>query len=131
MAQEYIVNPCVGFNNIQLNEKREDVRRKLVQFNEFKKNKFSQNTSDDFGDFHVYYDENDTIEAIEFFEGNVYLNNEIIFPSSQIKLYNYLRKNDECTTLQDDSIFSEALCISAYAPGDEVESLLIFRTGYY
>jgi len=131
MAQEYIVNPCVGFNNVQLNEKREDVRIKLGQFNEFKKNKFSKNTSDDFGDIHVYYDENDTVEAVEFFEGEVFIRSDKLFPIDKTSLFEILKEIDNNTVLTEDSISSKELCISAYAPGEKAESLLIYREDYF
>jgi len=45
---------------------RETVRRKENgEYKEFRKNKFSKNTTDDFGAFHAFYDETDRLEAIE------------------------------------------------------------------
>lgn len=131
MERKYKLDPCKGFDNIKFSEKRDDVRMKLGQHKEFKKNIFSKNSSDDFGDFHAYYDENNTLEAVEFFEGNVYLAGDKLFPNSKSALFEILKKSDGNAALTEDSISSSTLYISVYAPDEKAESLLIHREGYF
>ena len=76
--------PLVGVNGVVFGMPRAEVREALkMHFIEFNKNKFSQNTSDDFGVAHVYYDADDLCEAIEVFpEVNVSIAGRTVFPGA-------------------------------------------------
>lgn len=60
--------PLLGINGVLFGMTREEVRRVLgPSFVEFKKNKFSHNTADDYGVAHIYYDAENKCDAVEVF----------------------------------------------------------------
>lgn len=66
---KFSVNPNEYVGNIKFGQTRDEVRRLLTGFKkEFKKNKYSRNTTDDFGYCHVFYDVENRVNAVEFFE---------------------------------------------------------------
>ena len=67
MKKTFTITPFTSVGNIYFGANRDDVRNILGQFTEFRKTRFSKNTTDDFGGLHVYYSEEDTVDAIEFF----------------------------------------------------------------
>ena len=99
----FTFNPFVGTDHILFDEERESVR-KIGDYSEFKKNKFSKNTTDDFGGFHVYYNEVNRVEAIEFFPDTslIYMEKDL-FTLSPIVLAALLN-DQECTN--EDSFLS-------------------------
>jgi len=131
MKRTYVIEPFRGFNEIRFDDPREDVRKKFGAFKEFKKNRFSKNITDDFGDFHAFYDESNTLQAVEFFEGEVCLNGDRLFPNTKEGLIAILSCLDNEAVSTAESVESKMLGINAYAPGDTVETLLIYRQGYY
>ena len=61
-------NPLTNVGPVKLGATREAVRAAAgPEFEEFAKSSSSENTTDDYGSFHVYYDENDTCVAVEVF----------------------------------------------------------------
>ena len=51
---------------------RANVRKLLGKFSTFIKSKFSENSTDDFGYCHAYYNKSDQLIAIEFFRKQIY-----------------------------------------------------------
>ena len=131
MNKTYKFMPYEGFESVSFEESREDARTKLGTYKEFRKTKFSKNTTDDFGDFHVFYDENNAVQAVEFFGGEVILNNDKLLPNTKKGLLETLTKFDEKALATPESVESKLLGVNAYAPGDIVEAILIYRKGYY
>ena len=131
MHYTYVVEPYKGFNDVSFGELRNTVRKKLGVYTDFKKNKFSKNTADDFGNLHTFYDEKNTLEAVEFFKGELYLEGRKLFPTKKDELFTVLSNTDHEAIVSNDSVESKMLGIHAYAPSDTVESLLIYRVGYY
>jgi len=79
---KWTIKPLVSVGKIKFGMKREDVHKSFSEkYTEFKKSKSSKNLTDDYGNFHVYYDSDDKVEAVEIFEGiKVILNDKTIFP---------------------------------------------------
>ena len=117
--------------NIILGSDRETVRNNNGNFKEFRKSIISRNTSDDFKSFHVYYNPDNTVSAVEFFrESNLYFCNIPLFS----KTYNELK-----TLLMDSNIIEDSssliyktLGFSIYSPDkNQIESVIVFEKGYY
>ena len=76
--------PNISIGDIKFGMDRKAVRMLFEnKYTEFKKTPLSKNTTDDFGAFHVYYDNDDKCEAIEVFEDTeILLNDTVIFPNA-------------------------------------------------
>lgn len=125
----YIVTPLEGFNDVRYGMSREEVRRILgTPIREFKKTKYSKNTTDDFGMYHIYYDSNNRFEAVEFFEGaSICDNRGNAFPKTAealTKLPYHFESDSESYICFDSSI-------GIYAPSGNIESILFGVNGYF
>ncbi len=119
--------PLKEVNGVKFGMNRAEVRQILGEAKEFKKSKYSVNTTDDFGFCHVFYDENDKCEAIEIFDAEVVVDNILVFPSNienAKKMFKDLEK-------KDDSYISVKSSVGIYAPNNNVESILFGAEGYY
>lgn len=78
--EKFNIYPYIGVGSIKFGDARSNVRTLFGDYKEYKKSKFSRNTTDDFGTFHVFYDTNDCVEAIEFYKGSkiYFLDTELI-----------------------------------------------------
>ncbi|MFV0520080.1 MAG: hypothetical protein ACK5LY_07370 [Lachnospirales bacterium] len=116
-------------NNIKFGIDRNEVRTLMGDvFKEFKKNKFSKNTTDDYEYCHVFYDEDNKFEAIEFFEDTeVYIDEKLIFPNT-LNTVKILFDN-----IEEDygSFISKENSIAFYCPNNVVECVLIGCKNYY
>ena len=123
--------PFKSVGNICFNDTRKEVRNKCGDFKEFKKSKYSKNTTDDFRLYHVYYDENNIVEAVEVFAGvDVEYMNVSLFLLTYKELKNML--NDEKIECDSTGAIFHTHGISAYVPDEtKIESLLFFKNGYY
>jgi len=127
--ERWIVEPLKSVNGIEFGTKREIVREKIKKdYKEFKKNKFSKNTTDDYGTFHMFYNEKNSLIAVEIFRDiEVVVKNEIVFPGSLDKIKTiipFLEKDDGCYCC---SIFS----VGVTAPEGMIESIVFGEQGYY
>lgn len=128
----YEIIPYKRVGAIEFGYEREKVRKILGDFTEFKKTKKSQNTSDDFGHLHVFYNQENKCEAIELFpEADVFMDRFNVFYMSVTEIKRQLQVIDPEMEVDDDTITSLKYGISVYAPGEEVESILAFVKGYY
>lgn len=127
-TKKIIAKPLIEVAGIKFGDTREMVRKVLGEAKEFKKSKFSKNTTDDFGFCHVFYNSDNTCEAIELFEDAiVYIGEQIIFPTSleQAKkiIGDFLKDGDGYTNVEKS--------IGIYAPNEKMESILFGADGYY
>lgn len=120
--------PKVSVNGIPFGEHREAVRKSFGSCKEFKKSPFSTNTADDFGDFHIFYDQNNCFEAIEIFEAEVIIDNKTFFPGT---LSNALTAIADLTSEEQDYWESKKQSVGLCAPDSQIESVLFGKTGYY
>ena len=116
--------PLEEVNGIKFGTGRDKVREKLGAYKEFKKTPFSENSTDDFGYCHVYYDNENKFEAIEIFDAEVYIGDRKVFPVSVDDLSDII---DDF----DDELISISKSIGIYAPDNEPESILFGCKGYY
>lgn len=120
--------PLKEVSGVKFGMKRADVRAILGKAKEFKKSKFSKNTTDDFGFCHVFYNADDECEAVEIFDGvQVTVDGTVVFPSDINAARKVLGEFRE-----DDGGFTNiSKSIGIYAPYGKMESILFGETGYY
>lgn len=123
------VTPLEGFNNIRFGTNRDDVRNTLnLEFREFRKTKYSKNTTDDYGVFHLYYDMKNKLEAIEIVgEIDVDIMGGKVFPGNINQLKNLITDLRQDGNYYESNIFS----IGVVANDNEIESILFGKVGYY
>lgn len=125
----WTANPLTSVGPIKLGSTREAVRKAAgPEFEEFRKSPSSENTTDDYGSFHVYYDENDTCVAVEVFpEIEVAVDGEVVFPTTLERAMVAIPSLER----DDDGLISTEQSIGVYAPYSEMESILFGVRGYY
>ncbi len=122
------VEPLKKVDKIEFGMERDAVRKLYGEYEEFKKSEYSENTTDDFGNFHVYYDENNKCEAVEIFDDvEVTVNGEIIFP---VKIEE-AEKIESSFVRDEEGLISIEKSIGIYAPDENMESVLFGKKGYY
>ena len=126
---KWIATPLVVINWVKFGMPRSEVRTVLGgKYKEFKKSKFSKNTTDDFGICHVLYNKDDKCEAVEVFrECEVSVNGKLVFPLDISSVKKQVNDLEEDT----GSYISKKLSIGIYAPGGTPESILFGEVGYY
>jgi hypothetical protein len=108
---------------------RDEVHRLLgAECVEFKKNKFSKNTSDDYKKFHIFYTPDNKVDALEFFDDvEIIMEGKVIFPihSAEIeKLIPHIEKEGNYYTQAGKSIGIEV-------NSGKAESILVGAKGYF
>lgn len=118
---------CVG--GIELGVSRSAVREASgIPRKEFKKTPLSTNTTDDFGAFHVYYDDDDCCEAVEFFDDvEVEVAGNVVFPVTPEEAQRVIPS----LVPDGDGLISIEESIGIYAPDGTMESILFGVKGYY
>lgn len=126
---KFIIIPNKSVGEILFGIERNEVKNILTGFKgEFKKSRFSKNTTDDFGYCHVFYDSNDRCNAIEFFSKS-----KLIY--KDLNLFDL--GVDEIRELFPDikeeygSYISQKSSIGIVFEGNAVESVLIGCENYY
>ena len=126
---KWSATPLEEINGIKFGMSRSEVRKVVgSEYKEFRKNKFSKTTTDDFGICHVFYNLDDKCEAVEVFsECEISVSGEVIFP------LDILSVKKQIPDLEEDmgSYISKKLSIGIYAPEGTPESILFGETGYY
>lgn len=127
--KQHDVKLLVGFDNVKFGMERSEVRTLLGEpVREFKKSKFSKMTTDDYSEYHIFYDKDNKFEAVEFFdEVEIKIDNNIIFPIS----IDSLTKMNYNFTSDGDGIISVEYSIGVYAPNKNPESILFAKKDYY
>lgn len=130
---KYEIKPYKSVGNINFGEERDSVRNKFGEFKEFKKNKFSKNTTDDFSVFHVFYDTENKVNAVEFFNPickEILFNDINLFSKSYEELKN--KFSDNSCEEDDCGIIFKSYGFSLYSPDKKtIESVLVFKKGYF
>lgn len=123
-----IAEPLVKVNGIKFGDSREEVRTKFGNPKVFRKNKLSLNSTDDYGCFHVYYDKDDYVVAVELFsEVEVWIGEKMVFPTT---LANARAIVPEFSA-DDCGLICVEQSISIFAPGDKMESILFGKKRYF
>ena len=129
MTRFFSIEPLLRAGRIFIGASREDVRKFMGEFTEFKKSKFSKNTTDNFGSCHVYYDQDNKVEAVEIFNNAIAeykkKNLFIISRDEIMKLF-----SSEPDTNNDDTLgYSDYGIIIGFVD-NTVDSILVSRFGY-
>jgi len=129
MKKRIDVIPLQQVYGISFGAKREKVRQHFGHYTEFHKEADSSVTTDDFGFCHVFYNDKDEMEAVEFFadEVDVYIHDLKIFPIPLEEAIEIIPDAE----LDDDGLLSKTQSIGIYAPDEEAESILFGEKGYY
>lgn len=125
----YSLNPLICVGKINIGASRSETRSAMGAYTEFKKNKFSKNTTDDFGSCHVFYDKDNNVEAVEVFKESILeykkKNLFLLNKESIISLFNVRDAKYESNTLSMPEIGIEI----SFDEGC-VDSILVTRLGY-
>ncbi len=124
--------PTIKCGELAFLTERSNVRKLLGKHSTFKKSKLSENTTDDFGFCHVYYNTSNQLIAIEFFpEADLRLYGKKLFSLSAEEFINLMKSYDEAVVIDEYSIFSKALGICAEIDEGEIKSVLVCTADYY
>ena len=136
---KFTIIPYVGVDKIHFGMQRDQVRSCLGgMFKEFRKSSDSLNTTDAFDGVHIYYNEDNCCEALEFFSPS-----EVMFNGYNIIGFAYsLGKKifeAESTAITEDAYGLDArdLGVGLYAPDYEddsealIQGVFVYRRGYY
>ncbi len=129
MSIVWNLNPCKDVNGIKFGTDREEVRRILGEnYKEYRKTEYDDETTDDYGDFHVFYDEDNKMEAIEIFEGiELQMGDAVLFPAMVEDIADLF----EDAEYDEDEFTSEGSSIGAEIEDGELVSILVGCEGYY
>jgi hypothetical protein len=132
-VSKFEIIPYNKAGNITFQLTRNAVRKLLGEFKEFKKTRLSKKTTDDFTFCHVFYDKDDKVEAVEFFEENeLVYEGKNLFSMSYNELLRFVKEKRYDFKEDGPGVIIEDLGIAAYAPNKRrIESVLVFRSGYY
>lgn len=127
--EKWEAKPLIGVGKIKFGMTRDEVRNTLgLKFNEFKKSKYSKNTTDDFGVCHVFYDEDDKCEAVEIFDDiGVTVNGLEIFPDNIDNAMVAIKD-----LVKDDyGLISISQSVGITVEAGKMEAILFGKNGYY
>jgi hypothetical protein len=126
---KWIVEPTKSVNGILFGDSREIARKKMgMEFTEFKKSKFSKNTTDDFGLCHIFYDKDNKVEAVEVFSDvEVLIGNTTVFPGG----LNQLKKLFDDLHQDGDSYISISNSVGVCLESDVIDCILFGCKDYY
>ena len=132
MKQKITVIPLVQVGKIRFGMKRDEVRQVMgAGFTEFRKTKFSKNTSDDYGYIHVFYNSENECIAVEVFNDCEITIDNTVLPAEPVAFNNWLRQHDKDAEISGDYATSLKLSIGMSALDGIVESVLFGNAGYY
>lgn len=125
----YNIKPFESVGPIVFGATRKEIREELGEFQEFKKTKFSKNTTDDFGCFHVFYDTSNRVVAIEFFRNaEVTFDNMNLFVLDKTALISLF--NDPFAIEEQDAVIFDSYGVEISFEDNEVDSVFIHSKGY-
>ncbi|MDR1042614.1 MAG: hypothetical protein LBL54_01765 [Clostridiales Family XIII bacterium] len=128
----FVLIPTIKCGEIEFLSNRARVRSLLGTYKTFLKSNTSENTTDDFGYCHAYYDSSNRIIAIEFFpEANLQYNEITLFLLTAKELTKLLESNDRDIQADNYSVLSRKLGICAEIDDDEIKSILVCTADYY
>ena len=126
--KKWIIVPNKKIGDIEFGMKRKIVREVIgEEYKEFKKNIFSKNTTDDYGEFHVYYNGSEC-EAVEIFEG------EFVYKGFNIMKLNLQKIKELFEDLKEDGenyYLSQKYSIGITMDGNKIDAILLGEKDYY
>ncbi len=127
--ERWELKPLESIGKIAFGMNRDQVHQLFGEgCREFRKSKFSKNTTDDYGRFHVFYTADDKVEAVEIFEGiEVAYGGTVVFPAALDKAEAILGSMaEDC-----GSYIQAEKSVGIYAPEKKAEAILAGKKGYY
>jgi hypothetical protein len=124
--------PTIKCGEVSFHTDRTSVRTSLGRYKTFRKSRTSENTTDDFGYCHTYYNQSEQLIAIEFFpETDLRYEGYELFKLTSAELASLICSNDAETI--DDSYYltSKKLGIGAEFDENKVNSILVCTSDYY
>ncbi len=138
---DYTIIPNEGVGSVRFNMSADEARAAIgLDYQSFKRSPLSASESDYFAEAATffYYDADRKLEAIEFAPAvQPRLGGTELFGLNFKECSAYLAQLDEDVELEEDGAVAYRVGVSIYAPlakDDEaapVESVLVFRAGYY
>ena len=126
--KKWIIVPNKKIGDIEFGMKRKIVREVIgEEYKEFKKNIFSKNTTDDYGEFHVYYNGSEC-ESVEIFEG------EVVYKGFNIMKLNLQKIKELFEDLKEDGenyYLSQKYSIGITMDGNKIDAILLGEKDYY
>lgn len=120
--------PTIRVGDVSFGMDRDKVRGVFGNAVEFYKFDDDENTTDDFGFCHVYYDKDNKCEAVEIFDdAEVYVDNVRIFPADFMTAKKVITDFEQ----DEDGLISYSQSIGIYAPDGDIESILFAKKNYY
>lgn len=139
--QNFIIETYKSVGELLFSMNKKEIRNLLGnEYKEFKKSKYSKTFTDDYKFAHIYYNEDDKFEAIEFFNEqsiSLTLNNKELIGIPYNDLKDFILTLDDELLIESDNFTSKKLGIGAYAPGVSnnnntiPETIIVFKNGYY
>ena len=127
-TMKFVADPLKRVGEVEFGMSREKVRSILGEAKEFKKSKYSKNTTDDFGFCHVYYDPDNCCEAIELFgDIEIVVAGEIVFPGSVENIRTIIKDLDG----DGYGYLSVKESIGVTESNGMIEAILFGKAGYY
>ena len=123
--------PYKSYGDIKFGASRNEVRSLLGEYQEFKKSPFSKNTTDDFGDFHIYYSEDNFVDAIEVFTGETKLNGQILLPATTTEFSTLLESIDKEMMQKNGGIISRVLGCCASISDEDIDGIILCSENYF
>lgn len=126
---KWLVEPLKSVKGIAFGENRETARKLMGgEYTEFKKSRYSSNTSDDFGCCHIFYDGDNKVEAVEIFSDvEVVILGKSVFPDGLDDLKALI------PDLKDEggSFISEKSSVGVTMDGRNMDAILFGCPNYY
>ena len=128
--EKWNLNPTQKIGNLKFGLHRKDIRSIInKQFKEYKKSQLSENTTDDYIDFQIFYNKDDSFVAIEIFDNiELTIDDKVIFPNNveNIKIiFPNLVKDDENHYIDYDN------SIGVEVDNSKISSILFGCVNYY
>lgn len=135
----YKIKPYTSVGEIKFGMDRKVIRDLFKNnYEEFRKSPFSENTTDDFGICHVYYNNQNKCEAVEFFDSaNVSFMDMNISNKSYYEVKVFFKKIDQDIDINEEGFTSYKYGIGVYAPfalnnpKEIIEGIIVFQKNYY
>ena len=134
----YEIKSYQGVSEIKFGDESAVIEKFMkIKPSKFKKSPYDISETDAYEDFFVYYDKDGKCDAIEFnSNADVIFKNISFFGVKYVDVENAFRNIDSDIGIDEVGFNSNKFGIGVYAPNKddndaEIESVIIFRQGYY
>ena len=125
------IKTTICINNIAFGDNRKKVRNAFGKdYTVFKQNKFAENTTDAYSDFHIFYNKHNEFEAIEFYN----LNHTFIIDNKPFNggtIESIKKSFPDIIKIEDDFYVDLKAALGFDFEDTLCSSILIGNSGYY